>query len=212
MKNIKNLLFDLGGVIMDLKRERCVEALTKLGIPDADKMLDLYVQSGEFLLLENGTIGPDEFRNALRHRVSNGRELCDREIDDALNAFLLGIPVHRLQALRRLKEHYKVYMLSNTNPIMFYSEIDRQFRKEGKDINAYFDGMVASFIAKCSKPDRKIFEYAIEHMNIKPEETLFLDDSQRNLDAAAELGFATVLVAPGSEFEDILSDTLPEWK
>ena len=92
---------------------------------------------------------------------------------------------------------------------MFYSEIARQFAKEGKTIDDYFDGQVVSFLARSNKPERKIFEYAITHLGISPSETLFLDDSQSNLDAAAQLGFATALVPPGTEFEEILTHILP---
>lgn len=212
MDTIKNLLFDLGGVIMDIKRERCVEALTRLGVENADEMLGLYVQSGDFLRLENGSLSASEFRDSLRRQIKDGREVSDEEIDNALNAFLLGIPAHRLAALRQLRKGYKIYLLSNTNPIMFYSEIDRQFRQEGLTIGDYFDGQVVSFLAHSNKPDRAIFEYAIGHLGINPRETLFIDDSQHNLDAAAALGFATVLVPPRQEFEDILSRTLPAWK
>ena len=212
MNTIKNLLFDLGGVIMDIERERCVEALTKLGVENANEMLGLYVQSGDFMRLENGSITAAEFRDSLRRQIKDGRSVSDDEIDSALNAFLIGIPVNRLRVLRQLREKYRIYLLSNTNPIMFYSEIARQFGKEGKSIDDYFDGQVVSFLAKSNKPDRKIFEYAIEHLAIEPGETLFLDDSQHNLDAAAELGFATVLVPVGAEFEEILRHTLPAWK
>jgi len=212
MNTIKNLLFDLGGVIMDIKRECCVDALTKLGVENADEMLGLYVQSGDFLRLENGSISAEEFRNSLRSQIKDGREVSDREIDEALNAFLLGIPLRRLVALRELHKRYKIYLLSNTNPIMYYSEIARQFMQEGKTIDDYFDGQVVSFLAGSNKPDRKIFEYAIDHLGITPEETLFIDDSQHNLDAASALGFATALVPPGREFEDILSHMLPAWK
>lgn len=212
MNTIKNLLFDLGGVIMDIKRECCVDALTKLGVENADEMLGLYVQSGDFLQLENGSISAEEFRNSLRSQIKDGREVSNREIDEALNAFLLGIPLRRLVALRELHKRYKIYLLSNTNPIMYYSEIARQFMQEGKTIDDYFDGQVVSFLAGSNKPDRKIFEYAIDHLGITPEETLFIDDSQHNLDAASALGFATALVPPGREFEDILSHMLPAWK
>ncbi len=212
MNTIKNLLFDLGGVIMDIKRECCVDALTKLGVENADEMLGLYVQSGDFLRLENGSISAEEFRNSLRSQIKDGREVSNREIDEALNAFLLGIPLRRLVALRELHKRYKIYLLSNTNPIMYYSEIARQFMQEGKTIDDYFDGQVVSFLAGSNKPDRKIFEYAIDHLGITPEETLFIDDSQHNLDAASALGFATALVPPGREFEDILSHMLPAWK
>ena len=206
---IKNLLFDLGGVIMDIKRERCVDALTRIGVTNANEMLGLYVQSGDFLNLENGSITADEFRNSIRANIKNGNNVSDNEIDNALNAFLVGIPLHRLAALRKLRQHYKIYLLSNTNPIMYYSEITRQFTQEGMTIDDYFDGQVVSFLAHSNKPEHKIFEYAIAHLGIDPAETLFIDDSQSNLDAAAQMGFDTALVPPGTEFEEILTHRLP---
>ncbi|MCI6902890.1 MAG: HAD-IA family hydrolase, partial [Bacteroidales bacterium] len=82
--------------------------------------------------------------------------------------------------------------------------IDKLFRKEGRQMSDYFDGVTVSYRAKHNKPAPEIFEYAISTMGIRPEETLFLDDSQRNLDAAAKFGFATALVPEGGEFMDIL--------
>ena len=206
IKGIRNLLFDLGGVIMDIERERCVEALTRLGMQGADEMLGLYVQSGPFLKLEEGKMTPEEFCNEVRNRIpGGGANITDLQVQEALNAFLIGIPTHRLVELRMLRKDFGIYLLSNTNPIMYYSKIAECFRAEGREISDYFDGRVTSFESRLAKPQREIFEYAIEHLGIKPEETLFIDDSQKNLDAAAEVGFATVLVPPGSEFIDALA-------
>ena len=200
---IKNLLFDLGGGIIDLKRENCVAALTAIGMRNADEMLGQYVQTGEFLDLERGAITSEEFHKALRKHFT--REVTDSQIDEAFFKFLIGIPAHRLTALRNLRPKYRIYMLSNTNPIMFEHKIREFFQAEGLEMENYFDGIVVSYKAKAVKPDRKIFDYAVETLKIKPEETLFFDDSQSNLDSAAKLGFATYLVKPGTEFTDYFS-------
>lgn len=198
--DIHNLLFDLGGVIMDIRRENCVEALAKLGMKGADEMLGLYCQSGPFLLLEEGKITPERFRDEMRKRIDHN--IGDNELDNAFNKFLIGIPLKRLEALRELRKHYKIYMLSNTNPIMFDSKIKQEFEKEGFDRNYYFDGICVSFEEKCAKPDIQIFKNAALKFGIKPEETVFFDDSQANLNAASTLGFHTWLVKPGTEFTD----------
>ena len=201
---IKNLLFDLGGVIMNLDRDRCVRAFEALGMRDADEFLGVYGQKGAFLALERGDIDADEFRREIRPLFD--REVTDEEIDSAFNQFLTGIPQERLRALRQLSKRYGVYLLSNTNPIMMNGFIAEQFRQEeGMEMKDYFDGVVASYVAKCYKPDREIFDYACEKCGIKPEETLFFDDSQANVDAARALGFYAELVAPGTEFTEILS-------
>ena len=199
---IKNLLFDLGGVIMDIKRTRCVKAFELLGMVDADNFLGEYSQKGPFLKLEEGIITPEQFRDEIRKLIPT--TVSDRDIDEAFCRFLIGIPVHRLESLRKLRDSYKIYMLSNTNPIMWNSRIAEEFRKEGYDVNHYFDGIVTSFEAKSIKPDRKIFETVIEQCGINPDETMFFDDSQKNLDAAKELGFHTALVNNGIEFTELL--------
>lgn len=201
---IKNLLFDLGGVIMNLDRNRCVEAFKAIGLAEADDMLGIAAQKGPFGQLEEGMISPDQFRHEMRSRI--GKPVSDAEIDYTLNRFLIGIPVHRLQQLRALREHYGVYMLSNTNPIMWNSFIAEQFRLEGLEITDYFDGIITSFEAKCMKPSPRIFDYAAETLKINPTETLFLDDAEINCRAAESLGWHAALVAPGSEFTDILHE------
>ena len=114
--------------------------------------------------------------------------------------------LQRLQALRELRRHYGVYMLSNTNPIMWNSFIAGQFRQEGLEINDYFDGIVTSFESKCMKPSAHIFDHAAETLKIKPSETLFLDDAEVNCRAAEALGWHAALVAPGHEFMEVLHE------
>lgn len=200
---IKNLLFDLGGVIMDIRRLNCVASFERLGMKDADSFLGEYSQKGPFLQLEEGLITEAEFRQAVREFIDG--EVTDEQIDKAFCDFLVGIPVHRLTELRELRKHYGIYMLSNTNPIMWHSRIAEEFRHEGMEREDYFDGIVTSFEARSIKPDAKIFHHVVNQLGIKPEETLFLDDSQKNLDAAAELGFHTLLVPPGSEFYNLIN-------
>lgn len=203
---IKNLLFDLGGVIMNLDRERSVKAFEKLGLAQAGELLGEYGQKGPFLALEKGEIDADEFHRQLRPLFD--RPVTDAEIDEAFDLFLTGIPVSRLKALRELRRRYKVYLLSNTNPIMVNGFIAGQFRQEGLEMTDYFDGIVTSYEAKCYKPDKAIFDYACATCGIEPEETLFFDDSQANVDAARAIGFNAAHVAPGKEFTDILCDVL----
>lgn len=203
---IKNLLFDLGGVIMDIEKERCVAAFEELGLRDARSYFGDFSQQGPFMRLEQGTISPDEFHAALRTGLPEG--VSDEDIDRAFCKFLIGIPAHRLDELRRLRRSYRVYMLSNTNPIMWKSKIRDDFGQQGLTREDYFDGIVTSFEAKALKPDRTIFDYACRKLGIRPEETLFIDDSQANLDAAAALGFRTALAAPHTEFIQVITPIL----
>jgi putative hydrolase of the HAD superfamily len=203
IKGIKNLLFDQGGVIVDIERDRCLEELRRLGMEAPERLVGLYRQDGPFFALENGDVTLEEFHQELRPLMPQG--VTDEQMDHAFSSFIVGIPLHRLQSLRQLRKRYKTYILSNTNPLMFEGVIARAFAQEGLDVNAYFDGITVSYKARSNKPDPKIFEYAISTMGIVPEETLFFDDGQENLDAAARLGFKTALVTPGSEFMDIIT-------
>lgn len=204
---IKNLLFDLGGVIMDIKKDNCVEAFRRLGLPDTSSFFGDYGQHGPFAKIEEGAITVDEFHACVKALIP--ATVTDAEIDAAFMRFLTGIPVERLRELRSLRAAgYGIYLLSNTNPIMWHGKIAEEFRKEGQRIGDYFDGIVTSFEAKALKPKPKIFEYAMSHLGIAPAETLFLDDSQANLDGAAALGFQTALVPEGVEFADVLSKRL----
>ena len=153
LEGVKNLLFDLGGVIMDIRRENCIKALEQLEVSGIGEMLGVYCQQGAFLQLEEGKITPAEFRDYVRGK--SARTLSDEEIDTAFDAFLVGIPVARLHALESLRNHYKIYVLSNTNAIMYNQGIRREFEKDGKHREDYFDGICTSFEEGVAKPDRR---------------------------------------------------------
>ncbi len=189
----KNLMFDLGGVIMDIQRDRAVEALQNIGMTNADSMLGVYGQKGAFLALEKGEITPSQFRDELRKEIS--ATVTDQQIDDAFLRFLIGIPVDRLRQIDQLRTlGYKIYLLSNTNAIMWEKFILDEFKIDSKTINDYFDGIVTSFEAHAYKPDALIFQHAIEKFNIIPSETLFYDDSEANCHAAMKSGLGAVHV------------------
>lgn len=208
MTKIKNILFDLGGVIMEIRRANCIEAFRSLGMEHPEEFLGEYVQAGPFMGIENGSMTPAQFRQTLRPYLRKG--VTDAEIDAAFTKFLIGIPVSRLAQLRQLRaEGYKVCLLSNTNLIMWDGMITDEFRKEGAaGPEEYFDAIVRSYKAKVMKPAPEIFHIAEKICGIRPEETIFVDDSQANLDAAAALGFQTLLITPGEEFYPLLEERL----
>lgn len=184
---IKNLLFDLGGVIMDIKRENCVAAFARLGMKDADSFISGHKQHGPYLALESGQIDEEQFCAGMRELLPGNP--TDSQIKEAVLQYLVGIPAYRLDQLLELRKRYKVYMLSNTNTIMWNGFIVDAFHQRGLTVDDYFDGIVTSFEAKACKPDAEIFRYAEHKLGIKPEETLFFDDAVPNLEGAARLGF-----------------------
>lgn len=201
---IQNLLFDLGGVIMDIKKDNCIEAFKELGFADPGKYLGEFAQKGVFGQLESGLIGPEEFHRFVREQIDT--PVTDEQIDAAFNRFLIGIPVERLRHLQLLRQRYGIYMLSNTNVIMWRTKIWDEFTKDGLEMPAYFDGITTSFEAKCLKPSPEIFEYAARTMRIDPAVTLFLDDSEANVNAAIACGYHGAHVPEGHDFYQILQD------
>lgn len=203
---VKNLLFDLGGVVVDIRRENCVRAFEALGLPDADSYFGEYAQTGIFMALEDGSATVDEFHEALKKAFPEGKAPTHSHIDDAFQRFIVGIPVERLEALEALRSRFGIYLLSNTNPIMWNGVLASEFAKRaGKCREDYFDGMVTSFEARSAKPDEEIFRYTARHLGLDPAETLFFDDSTVNVEAARRCGYQAVHVPPGREFTDIIS-------
>lgn len=184
---IENVIFDLGGVVIDLDRDRAVRALEELGLADADEMLGLYGQQEPFYGLETGERPAGEFFDIMRSRMKPG--VTDKEISEAFNKFLVKLPGERLEMLRRMRmAGYRIFMLSNTNPIMFNSWIANAFRQEGGNVNDYFDGIVVSYEELMCKPNVAIFETLMRRYGLNPTATLMLDDSEKNCRAAAEAG------------------------
>lgn len=201
MEGIKNILFDLGGVLIDLDRKQAVKAFESLGFTNVNDFLGDYGQKGAFMELEDGKISEAEFYDRIRQHVPDA---TDEQIADAFMQFLQGLPVYKLQMLRRLKEKgYRLMLLSNTNPLMFPRICDTYFRQEGLSIDDYFDDIFLSYELKAIKPAPAIFERVLEQSGVNAEETLFIDDSQENLDASQVFGFETYLAPQNQDFSHI---------
>lgn len=206
-KGIENVVFDLGGVVIDLARDKSVEHLEAIGLRQAGELLDPYVQRGPFLELETGRATAAEFFDNIRAliKADGGRDVTDTEIQDAFNAFLVDLPVERLKALRELRSRgFRVFAISNTNPVMFHSWIAEHFRAEGLAIYDYFDGVVTSFETGCCKPDREIFDTLLRRYGLEGDRTLMLDDAPANVEAARRAGLRAVRVGYTPQ-DDILT-------
>ena len=198
MKDIKNIIFDLGGVVIDLDRDRAVSSLEALGLKNVSALLGEYEQKGPFLSLEKGEISTSVLFDTLLPLCNPGTTAT--QIRDAFEAFLIRIPPERLATLRRLREKgYRLYVLSNTNPLMYNHWIDEEFRQEGDSINDYFDGIVTSFQERTCKPDPQIFMKVLKRYGLKPEETLLLDDSPANCASARSVGLQTIQIKKSGE-------------
>lgn len=193
MKKVRNIIFDLGGVVIDIVRDNAVAALAQLGVADADSLLGKYAQKGAFLKLETGEITSSQFFDDLLPHCRPGTTNTD--IRDAFERFLVGLPKARLEALRALRDYgFRLFVLSNTNPVMYNHWIDNHFRQEDLSINDYFDGIVVSFQERTCKPDPRIFSNLVERYRLNPSETLMLDDSEANCESARSIGLQAIRI------------------
>lgn len=196
---IKNIVFDFGGVIADIDRDCAVRAFTGIGLQDADSKLDKYHQTGIFQELEEGKISADEFRLELEKLCK--RSLTWKETQHAWLGFMTGVDIRRLQLLEQLrKTGYKLYILSNTNPYVMAWACSEQFTSLQKPLTSYFDKLYLSYQIGCTKPDKAIFEYLITDAQVKPSETLFVDDGIANISTAKNLGFYTFQPRNGTDW------------
>lgn len=183
---IKNVVFDLGGVLINLDFDNCLNAFRKAGFRDIEKQACQFRGKGFFFQFELGEISPEEFRKAIRKEVSEA--LSDHEIDDMWNLMLLDIPREKLDLLLKLREHYMVYLLSNTNRIHWDYACEQMFCYRGFRVNDFFEDIFLSFEMHKAKPEKDIYEQMMKEANILPEETFFIDDSAINCQAAISLG------------------------
>lgn len=186
LEGVKNIMFDFGGVIIDLDKERCLLSFGRLGV-DVDGCLGQYVQGGIFSRMERGEAGADEFFRTLRGK-SGRAALSDGQIAAAWNDFLAGIPAERLECLARLKRKYRLFLLSNTNELHWRYAEANCFTRCGHTAGYYFEKAFLSYEMGLAKPDKRIFLRAIEDADVNPGETLFIDDSRDNCAAAHDAG------------------------
>ena len=200
MEGIKNIIFDLGGVILNIDYKRTQQAFEKLGIRSEAAFYSKQTQHEVFDLLETGKIGEDEFVKIIQQHLPHPVDSAD--IIHAWNTIILDFPLRRLQILQQLQLHYNTYLLSNTNEIH-----ERAFNKVLQTTCGYltlamfFDRIYLSHRVGLRKPDPKIFELVLRENKLNPSETLFIDDSPQHIESATLLGIQTIHVTDGITME-----------
>ncbi|MFI3292907.1 MAG: HAD family phosphatase [Rikenellaceae bacterium] len=207
LKGVKNIIFDIGGVLVDLDKDRCVEEFTRIGFPQAAELIDFYHPAEFFNKLERGAISVNECCDIIRQMAEND-SITNEQISGAYSAFLMGIPVEKLRLMRSLREAgYKIYALSNINALVI-DRIYEFFETDGFDKDYYFDKMFLSFEMKALKPDREIFDLVIAQSGVEPCETLFIDDSLHNVNMGREVGFEIYMPEPREDFSHLFDEVL----
>lgn len=207
MKQIKNIAFDLGGVVIALSYEQAVRRFEEIGLKDARQHLDAFHQRGIFGDLERGIITTEEFRTELGKLI--GREVTYDECLYAWHGYVEYVPQKNLQMLLKLRQlGYKVCLLSNTNPFMMQWAMSNEFDGNGHSMDYYFDNLYLSYKYKYMKPSPEIFKIMLEGQQSSAEETLFIDDGQKNVEAAKELGMKTLFPENNEDWTEPLAKLL----
>jgi putative hydrolase of the HAD superfamily len=200
-KEVDAFLFDLGGVIVDIDPNAAIEAFTKLGLNNLQERITHGHHNGLFKQYELGAISTDVFVQSIQKELPH--KVDEKEIIEAWSKMLVDLPVSRVELLKQIVQQKPVYLLSNTNEI--HRNVYRGMAVGYKDIEPIFTKAYYSYEINLNKPDQDCFKYVVEHAGLIPERTLFLDDSQLNLDAAKALGFQTELVTKENPIELIFS-------
>ena len=183
---VKDIVFDFGGVLTTIDTDRALSCFEALGVLSPKNYINSYCQKGPFFALENGDITAKEFCKELGC-------LCKRTVsyDEAKSAwcgFITEVHVGLLEFLQQLRPKYRLSVLSNTNPFIQSWARSSQFTPCSKSLDDYFDSLFLSYRMKCSKPSEEIYRKMLADGQMIAGETLFIDDSDKNLLAAAKVG------------------------
>lgn len=206
LKGIKNIVFDLGGVLLNIAPKRTIEAFGHLGMEQLMGDKGLSYDHPIFYLMEQGTITPEEFRNGIRELLPH--KVSDEQIDKAWTAMLIDFPQIRVELLQQLKTQFGLYLFSNTNAIHVdkYHSIFRN--QHGFEVTSLFDKLFHSNEIGFRKPSPESYKEIIRLSGITPAETLFIDDSRANVEGAIACGLKGYWLEQGQRVEEIFQKYL----
>ncbi|MEO8771094.1 MAG: HAD family phosphatase [Ferruginibacter sp.] len=202
MSQLKNIIFDLGAVLINLDFEKSTNAFKELGFPHFENMFSQFKSDQLFEKLEQGMIDESAFYSVLL-KVGK-KDITAEQVKFAWNSMLLDFREESLSFLKVLKKNYKLYLLSNTNAIhlsAFNKILKAQIGEASLD--PFFTKAWYSHLIGLRKPNNDIFEFVLKDGNLKAEETLFIDDTIGNILTAQKLGFKTHLLLPGEKIENL---------
>lgn len=202
----KAIIFDMGGVLVDLDIEGCKAAFRRiLDYQNIDNIIDACHQKGIWGQLEEGVLSADEFRRAV---LADSRpDAVSTDVDEAMSYILVGIEPYKVELLKRLAESYDLYMLSNNNEISIIRS-SKMFADAGIPLDVIFRKCFLSYQMKVLKPSASFYKKVMEEIGRSSEEMIFIDDSLRNVEGAIEAGLPAVYYEPGSDLSSLLADVL----
>ena len=198
MSEIKNIIFDLGGVIINLDIPKTISEFNKLTNKPFESIYTQLQQSPIFDLFDKGQISEANFFFELNNSI--GQPLTHKQLLNAWNAMLLDFPIHRLELLNQLKQRYRIFLLSNTNEAHITQFENDLYQQHGyKNLEPFFEKVYYSYEMGMRKPSPEIFNYIINKHDLSPKRTLFVDDKKENTDAAEALGINVWNLEVGKE-------------
>lgn len=206
LNGVKNIIFDLGGVLLNIDPKKTIEAFGRLGMEQLIGDKGLSYDHDIFYLMEQGKVTPEEFRNGVRQLIS--AEVTDDQIDNAWTAMLLDFPANRVELVKNLRNNYKIYLFSNTNAI-HVAKYQANFKSQhGFEVSSLFEIDFYSNEIGCRKPSPESFQEIIRLSGINPEESIFIDDSLPNVEAAIGCGLKGYWLEPGQKIEEVFQKFL----
>lgn len=201
IQGIKHIIFDLGGVLLNIDYSLTENAFIEAGVTNFGELYSQMQQSDLFDRWETGRMTREEFIAAMQ--AASGTPLTEAQVLTAWNAMLLDFPVRRLQILQQLRLYYDLFLLSNTNEIHEEVFNNTLMNSHGiPNIGVFFDKVYMSHRVGLRKPMKEIFERVLGDNDLKPEHTLFIDDSPQHIATARELGIQTIYLEKGMTIED----------
>ncbi len=202
MSNIKNIIFDLGGVLLNVDYHKTADAFKELGAVQFDELYSQAKANHLFESLETGSISEDAFYEAIYQYCKPGTTLAQMQF--AWNAILLDFRKESLFVLDNLKDKYNLYLLSNTNSIHLTAFNNTLLKQTGKaSLDHYFLKSYYSHLIQMRKPYVATYQWVLNDSNLIASETLFIDDSVNNINGALEAGIQTHLLLPTEHIGDL---------
>ena len=202
----KAIIFDMGGVLVDLDMDGCKRAfIENLGFDEINIILDPCHQKGVIGEMEEGLIEADEFRSYVLERSNPGAQ--PHQVDEAFWHILHSIAPEKICLLKKLAKKYDLYMLSNNNPVAL-PRSEEMFKEAGFPMYENFKKCYISCQMKALKPSEKFYKAVMEDIALPAEDMIFVDDSQRNVEGAIAAGLPAVYYEPGTDLARVLAEAL----
>ena len=207
MNPINAIIFDLGGVLLDINYRLTIEAFNNVGCSDFESIYTQQKQSQLFDDFETGKVSSETFRKSLQKQMEFS--ISNVEFDNAWNKMLLQLPEQRIELLEKLNKKFSLFLLSNTNEIHIkafkkiisssigYERFENCFKK------VYFSSEIGN-----RKPNASCFEMVLSENKLSAAKTLFIDDSIQHVEGAYKIGIKTLLIESGEELVSIFPDTI----